>query len=259
MRLSLFSLLLLLGFLIISCSSSSPTENEFEEPQPPEFASIPDFVFTFPGEYPEDIYTSEEVEYQEEMVIGYSLDQFVPIDVGDEENIDLRPLYAYEIVGEDDFTPRMRLDQDLHWSLFSNGYLLPEKEHRTFISSSSELRPYNVKFAETINLYRKIDVIKSDNDPVMFEVRGMVTIELDNDVVIPLSSFITDYITGNPENFDYKLIDINNGEYDFSWSELSNGFWHINNETAVILLMDDETEPDYQIINFLMSIELHEI
>jgi len=258
-RLSLLYIKILLVLLIISCTSSNPLENIDEQPQAPAFAIIPDFVFTFPGDYPSDIYTAEEVEYQEEMVTGYSLDQFIPIDLDNNERIDLRPLYAYEIVGEDGFTPRMRLDQDLHWDLFSNGYLLPENDHRTYISSLAQHRPYNVKFAETIKLYRKIDVLKGEDEPVMFEVRGMDSLEAETGKIIAMSLFITDYITDNPEYFSYRLIDINNDEYDFTWSEFSNGFWHYINDTAVIPIMDEELFPDHQIIYYLYSIELHEL
>ncbi len=250
--------LLLLTLFILSCSGSNPLTIEEEDPLPPEFATISDYTFTFPGEYPPENYTAVEVEYQDEMVTGYLLEQFVPIDLNGENRQDLRPLYAYEIVGDDGFTHRMRMDEDLNWSLFSNGHLLPDKDHRTYISDDPALRPYNVKFAHQINLYRKVDVIMNENDPVMFEVLGLESVDIETTqgtvAAIPMSSFISNYITLTPENFQYKLVDINNEVYELSWTAFSGGYWLIDDETVIYQLTGDES----LLISLLMRIELHD-
>jgi len=267
MRFSIIVLLMISGLFILSCSSDGPTSpgDNGEEAQPPAFSYQPDLTITIPEEFPSEDYYSEDIEYQEEIVTAYPLEQFVPVDFTAEvildDPADIRPLYAYHVTASD-FDPRDRshIVSDIHWLDFSTGYYLPDPIDRVYFAELTSA--YNVRGPEVINLYRKIDVIAGEEEPVMFETEAMESISLvynDEPVqAIPLTDFISDYITTTPESYHYRLIDLSAGQYEFSWEELGAGYYLPGADLTIFLTTETTSLLNNPEISQLNSIELYE-
>jgi hypothetical protein len=117
-------------------------------------------------------------------VTGYKLDQFVSadsvrvhVDSTAAAGTDFRSLYAYEIVsGDDGFSPRLSANAgyDIIWETFSNGYLVPEDEMRTWFPETSLPGAFKVKETGLFRLYRKVDVNDGAKGSKMVELNGLI-------------------------------------------------------------------------------------
>jgi len=117
---------------------------------------MPDWNYEFDYEVylPTDFdeFESVEIEFRESLVAAYPLGQFITLeDIEAEE--DERDQYHYEIVAEDDYSPRITMPYDLTWEKIQEGYYIPEAS-RTYFSEKGEELPFNVKGANRIKLYR---------------------------------------------------------------------------------------------------------
>lgn len=270
MRFLLILFVVLTGIFFISCSSDNPLATDEEiEAEPPVLSIAPDLIITFPTEFSPDIYYTAEIVYQEETITAYPLEQLIPNDITGsvnlEDPIDLRPLYAYHVVASD-FDPRDRshIIADLHWSIFSEGHYLPDPINRVFFSLlPSTLGAYNVRTPEIINVYRKIDVILGEGDPVMFETEAMATIPVNyNEVTfeaVPMTAFITEYITATPGSHTYLLTDLYNQQQSLSWEELSNYYYLPVEDLVIYLGTKKGFLTEEMIISKLYSIELNDL
>lgn len=103
-------------------------------------------------------------------VLGYKLDQFITrsvvvdsVDAALPDTTDLRHLFNYEIVSgdEDAWSPRNSVNAgyDLNWAQFSNGYLVPTDDNRTWFEDPTLPGAFKVKNTALFRLYRKIEVI----------------------------------------------------------------------------------------------------
>jgi len=259
-------------FSIVACDNNS-TENESNDPIPPALAELADIEFTIPDSTELLNYTSEQVDYNGLMVTGYSLDQFVDMDSVnlyiDEEDFDGRKLFAVEIVSSDEdgnWSPRQNDYYDLSWSQFISGYLLPSEKGRTFFPDDNIESGYNVKWAYYLRLYRKMDVILDGNITIfetgVFGTEGIYhqagNGNFYTDPGFALSNLVSDYVTMNPDDFEYRFISADDDdEVIFTWNDIEAGFWLITQNKAVFL-NDDGTE-FHNSFKKLMRIELVEI
>ena len=269
MRFIVILILILAGLLTISCSSDNPLANEDAEvAQPPAFSTVPDLVIAFPAEFSPEVYDTVEIEYLEETILVYPLEQLIPAvivaSVNLEDPIDQRPLYAYHVKAAD-FDPRDRshIIADLHWTIFSQGHFLPDPINRVYFSLlPSYLSAYNVRNPELINVYRKIDVIIAEEEPVMYETDAMqkITVEYNDQTVeaILLSDFITDYLTTTPGYYNFILTDLYDQQYILSWEQMESGYFIPVNDLAIFFTTENSYPVEEIVINHLYSIQLYE-
>ncbi|MCD6177594.1 MAG: hypothetical protein J7K29_07135 [Candidatus Cloacimonetes bacterium] len=274
-----FAKLLFLGVIIlftfIACSDG-PSGNENENPIPPAFAEVLDIEFTIPDSIELINYTSEQVNYNGLMVTGYSLDQFVDMDSVnayiDEDEFDGRKLFAIEIVSSDEdgnWTPRDNGYYDLSWEDFITGYLLPDEKGRTYFADENIPSGHKVKWAYYLRLYRKINVVL-DANIIIFETGAFtpheITYTKDEETytvnAIKLENFISDYVTQNPQNFQYLFTAADGWVNDdsnniFSWDTIQNGYWLPEQNKAVFL--DTNFDTIFKSVKIVEKIDLVEI
>lgn len=270
-----FTNLLLVGVIIaftLTACDDSLSGNENENPIPPALSQVVDIEFTIPDSTNLINYASQQIDYNGEMVTGYSLDQFVNMDSVnaylDEDDFDGRELFAIEIVSNDEdgnWSPRTNGYYDLAWEDFITGYLLPDEKGRTFFPNENIATGYNVKWAHYIKLYRRIDVAL-DADTIIFETGALDLVDIYHqagngnfytDPGIPLSSFISAYITANPDDFDYQFTSVYDGTELYSWNDVQSAYW-LTTQNKAVFLNDDGTE-FLSSFKKLIKIELVEI
>jgi hypothetical protein len=247
---------------MLGCEKSNPVKNDDNndpalEAIEPELSDVYEFEIFFPTNF--DNYEAEEIDYKENKVTAYKLGQFITVDDLRAE-IDERNIYAYEIVAYDDYTPRVSMPVDLSWSQFQTGYYMPSEKNRTYFGEEADERPYNVKGANRVRAYRKIDVIVPDEEVLMYEVSAMVTVENDftdyPGKIIPLKHFVTSYVTKTPASFEYRLTGVNGVAQTYTWSEIKEGYWYIDGEKT-FFPKHNSMPTNKQHIEKLVSIELY--
>ena len=138
-------LLIILVSSMLGCGGNKANEAKKELTLEHEFPYEYDYEFVFPTEF--DNYTAEQISFKDKTVTAYSLDQFVVFDGERDE-------YDYEIVAEDDYSPRITMPYDLKWEKFKTGYFIPDEGRRTYFSEKGEELPFNVKNAHKVRLYK---------------------------------------------------------------------------------------------------------
>ena len=274
-----FTKFFFLGVIILftfTACDDGPSGNENENPIPPSFAEVLDIEFTIPDSTELVNYTSEPVDYNDLIVTGYSLDQFVDMDSVnayiDEDGFDGRKLFAIEIVSSDEdgnWTPRDNGYYDLSWDDFMTGYLLPDEKGRTYFADENIPSGYNVKWAYYLRLYRKIDVVL-DANIIIFETGVFtpheITYTKDEETytvnAIKLENFISDYVTQDPQNFQYFFTAADGWVNDdsnniFSWDTIQNGYWLPEQNKAVFL--DTNFDTIFKSVKVVEKIDLVEI
>jgi hypothetical protein len=137
---------------------------------------------------------------------------------------------------------------DLRWDQFNQGYLLRiDKDGRCFYPASvaGAIGKHRTKWAYDIYMFRKIDVKRPDaagslatfevqattdsyvNDTSYHSVWGRWTTKFTVETesfgtytdarVIPLTQFLTDYVTNVPGNYTYKIVSVD-GTYKTGWT-----------------------------------------
>ncbi|MCF7858127.1 MAG: hypothetical protein K9N07_02220 [Candidatus Cloacimonetes bacterium] len=262
--------------LLISSCTSSTTENQIDNPTPPQLAATYDLEFTFPDSTELLAYDSELIDYNGTMVPAYSLNQFVDQDTVDnyvdEDSLDCRGLFAIQIVSNDDdgnWSPRLNGYYDLSWQNFITGYLLPNEKGRTYFADDNIPSGYNVRWAGYLRLYRKIDVIL-DGNITIFESGAFTTEEITYTKngetytanAVELENFISDYVTLEPESYQFLFTAgdgwINDDSNNiFDWNTIENSFWLPEHNKAIFLDTDHDTI--FKSVKVLEKIELVEI
>ena len=167
---------------------------------------------------------------------------------------DARKLYS-EVIrsNKDQFTTRTQFvssgtyTTDLRWDQFILGYLLDLTYNgRSFFpTSTGVVKKNNIKYAYDIFMFRKIDVKRPDTTGTIatFEVQATTSSYVDDIAyhtltglwttkfsietksfgaytdarVIPLTQFLTDYVTDVPGNYTYKIVAVDD-TYKDGWT-----------------------------------------
>jgi len=271
-----FTKLLFIGVIIlftfVACDDN-PSENQTEDPIPPSFAEVVDIEFTIPDSTELLTFTTEQIDYNGLMVTGYSLDQFIDEDSVntylDEDDFDGRKLFAVEIVSGDGYTPREHDYYDLTWEDFATGFLLPSEKGRTYFIDENIASGYNVKWAHYLRLYRKIDVVLDANitifEPGAFtpqEITYTKEGESYTANAIELENFISDYVTEDPQNYEFLFTAADGWVNDdsnniFDWDTIQNSYWLPERNKAVFL--DANFDTIFKSVKVVEKIDLVEI
>jgi hypothetical protein len=231
-----------------------------------------DLQFNFPDPNTGDFssYTTSNVTYDSATVTGYSLDQFVTqaiVDTATGASVDSRNLFNYRVIATDGWNPFDDKDQiDLTWELFGTGYLLGAlNDARVYFPSEEIAGAYDVKNADTINMYRVINVIKG-TDAVPFETAGLIAVDLtywnwNEDATIAgkgisLVELLTNFeIDESVYNYVFTLVDDfvadgSNGPLNntLSWADYQKAYYIFEEDASakdkIIILGDDFTGAD---------------
>ncbi|MBN2460687.1 MAG: hypothetical protein JXB60_03685 [Candidatus Cloacimonetes bacterium] len=144
-------------------------------------------------------------------ILAYLLEQFLVLDdvlnlfhADDQQDIldDEIPvlnLFTIHVTASDGWSWRNQGRRDLKWSEFKAGYLIPEDEGRIYYEefTNQGINAYNVKWAETVEVFRAFELIKPDNTIAIYELNGMDTEMVNNydeiqEEAIKLTEFIPD-------------------------------------------------------------------
>jgi hypothetical protein len=234
----LFSAFIIVMFAF-GCSEKDSTSNDNDDPTPPELAQTPDLAIAFPDSADLVNFVGEDVDYEGETVTGYNLVQFLDFDRSGVDELE----YTYEITADDGYSPRQGGNPDLTFAQFETGYLLPTKSFRTFFPSEEIADAYNVKYAEIINCYRTIIVVDADGSEITFQTGAYETEEITytqsssgepyTGPGFELVNIISDYVTENPENYEYYFTASDDYEVTYTWDEIQSGWWLTEKNKAV--------------------------
>jgi len=200
-------------------------------------------------------YTSTQITYSDgSLVTAYSLDQFVPkLMIDALTNItnttESRALFAYRMIGSDGYNPWENSTpyDDLLWSVYNQGYLVPSKDFRSFFEESVGIeRGYNVKNLQTLALFRTITVVNpTGTEEVIFELGALPTSIQPNyngndEPAIKISDLITTYITTTPEAYEYVFTPADNFAVPpYTWAEVQAGYFSLQLERTTFPTMPD--------------------
>ncbi len=250
---------LVVMILFTACSEKDSTSNNGDTLEPPVLAQTPDEVIAFPDSAALVNYEMTQVEYEGEMVDAYGLAQFAEVDRDFIEEIE----FDYEIVADDGYSPRPGGNPELTWEQFQTGYLLPTKKFRTFFPSDDIDTAYNVKWAKDLNLYRTVVVVDVEGTHIPFQIGSIDTVGVYHqagngnfytDPGFELSEFISEYVTENPEDFEYHLTASNAETEIFNWEDIQAAYW-LTTQNKAVFLNDDGTE-FHSSFKHLIKIEL---
>ncbi|MDD4155992.1 MAG: hypothetical protein PHY08_05405 [Candidatus Cloacimonetes bacterium] len=266
---SCFLRLLLLSFLLFSLVLTACSEKDDNDPiiptdqVPPQRASVPNYSFIMPDV--SEIVTDTTIIYKDNEVQATSLENFIDKVITDSlANTDKesRRLFTYELISEDGFSPRTRNENDLTWDTFKTGFLLPNEDFRSYFDMP--ISTYNVKFLNEIAAYRTIIIEKADGEEVLFQLKSssLTPTEIPNydeelEQAISLSAFITEYVTANPQNYNYEFIALDDYAKVYDWNLMQAGYWLISSErTTFPSIADEDMENSMRKFKGLMKIRL---
>lgn len=181
-------------------------------------------------------YTSEEITVDGVTTKAWKLDQFISKEDANKflnitDDYDGRKLFAYNTVGSDGWTHRdnnKAYFPDLRWDEYITGYLLPkEMDAKVYFPSEDIAKTYDVKNAETVKLYLKLDFKRSDGTIVTVEPKSFTLSDVSyynkdgsdesTDKAIKLVDMLSSYITQDTPN-QYKLYAVD--DYDKTCSKI---------------------------------------
>ena len=175
---------------------------------------------------------------------------------------------------------------DLRWDQFILGYLLDlHYSGRVFLPASVGVASkHNTKYAYDIYMFRKIDVKRPDSagSIATFEIHATASNYVDdtffhantglwttkntittksfgdytNARVIPLTQFLTDYVTNVPGNYTYKIVALN-GTYKSGWTytKIQQAYYLVDYDFIVQIDSSNKVVSGTK-INFPVRIEL---
>jgi len=198
-------------------------------------------------------YTSTQITYSDgNPTTAYSLEQFVPKAVTDAltnitNTTESRALFAYRMIASDGFDPwNDRQRDDLLWGDFTTGYLLPDKDFRSYFEAEEIPNTYNVKFLQTIALFRTITVVKpTGTEEVIFEIGALPTSIQPNysgndEPAIKLSDLITPYIIATDQHrCIFTLTAADGREEVYTWEEIQAGYFSLELDRTTFPTMPD--------------------
>lgn len=186
---------------------------------------------------------SEKDNPSEVKILGYKLDQFINpdtvrihIDPQAEADLEYRSLFAYEIVSSTDgFSPRQSAyaGYDLPWKTFSQGYYVPNDDHRTWFPGMGLPSAFKVRNAGLFRLYRKVDVDAGNRGSKLIELRGLSTYTVDNwsgtaEDAIKLS----DLLQGIAAYDSVAFVAVDGYSKNYQPEHINDGYYLLNSEVT---------------------------
>jgi hypothetical protein len=244
---------LFLSFLLLFTGCSKDDDDNTPSPNPPTLSETPDFTINIPATFPESLYTVIDTVIGSDSVRAIRLLEFFKLRYNELHELaspgtrttdsSFFAIFTYVPVGSDGFSPRGQIP-NIRWDQIVNGYIniTTENDPSLFYSISMEGK-HRVKHLAKFDLYRTISVDTPDSI-VQFEIAPLERINHANfdsvdEPAVRLTSFITDYITAQPETKTYGIFASDDfGADSLTWDQLSTGYWLITTQRTIF---DDST------------------
>jgi hypothetical protein len=152
---------------------------------------------------------------------------------------DTRPLYAYQIIGADGFSPSgSRGYPDNIWQQMTQGYIIISTQRAMFPESLGLAGGYNVRDARYIHIHRKFDIEWADSTKFV-ELKDVTSVQVTNpdgvlEDALPLKDFVMRTLS-NPEEYQYNLrtLDDFGPSADMTWVQFQTGYWLLSSEKTM--------------------------
>ncbi|MCF7911520.1 MAG: hypothetical protein K9M99_03250 [Candidatus Cloacimonetes bacterium] len=184
-----------------------------------------------------------------EIIYAYSLDQFVPAEIfadqiihDDDDDYDWRNLFYFWSVADDGYSPRPAGYDDLNWNDMAQGVYIPLDKNRIRFPQYDSLGvgAYNVKWINTVHVYRGVRTNINDTLSVVFEFNGMDVVQVENydggmENAIPLADFIPEHVTVL-DSVTFTAID--GYQQTYYPEEIEAGYWLIDSQKTIFPGLD---------------------
>jgi hypothetical protein len=158
----------------------------------------------------------------------------------DTVSYDRRPLFSYEVQGEDGFSASAnRGYYNNIWSQLTEGYLILSTGRAGFPSSLGLPGAYSVSDAARILVYRKFD-LETPDSTCFVEFKIIESVEVTNhdgnpELALPLWAFVDSAGFASPENYTYNMrsIDDFGPSVSMTWEQLQTGYWLLVSEKTL--------------------------
>lgn len=211
---------------------------------------------------------SEKDNILEPEILGYLLEQFVDAqaihqitDPTDEDSLDFRSLYNYEIVATDDYSPRSRLETagyDLDWAVLKTGYMVPSDQFRTRFLDSNIPGAFYVKNANRIRVYRRIVVEDSLGNGHYKELRALPVHSVENwDGVQEEAIKLSDLISDHSGFSSIMLVAADGFARGYSPEQIADGYYLLNSERTTFPSFNAEMSNSLKRFKYVDKIQLN--
>lgn len=236
---------LVMIFTVIALTSCSEHDDNPGSPTPSEQVWVvldDDSVQTPLSSLPKFMVDGEEAIRLNEFVTDVLVPDFV-----DRDNVhyDARPLYGYQIIGDDGFSASgNRGYADNTWAHLNMGYLLVDNRRAIFPDDSIDLPgAYNVQGVRYIVLHRKFDLQRpADAAPdshAFVELRVITPVTVTNpdgqpESALPLADFVTRIIS-DPASFQYNVVALDGfgPTSTMPWEKFQTGYWLLTTQKTM--------------------------
>jgi len=190
-----------------------------------------------------------------EDILAYILEQFLLVDdvinlfpADDQQDImddqiQIRNLFSLHVTGADGWSWRNQGRRDLNWTEFKSGYLIPEDEGRIYFEEfvNQGINTYNVKWAETLQVFRAFELIKPDQSIAIYELSVMDTEMVTNyDEVEEEAVKLTEFIPGEEitEIDSVYFIGADGYQQTYTPEEFEAGYWLLESQRTIFTGLD---------------------
>jgi len=198
-------------------------------------------------------------------IYGYSLEQFITkltvrnlVDPTVADTTDFRALFNYEIVGSDGWSPRQSSNAgyDLGWNIFKIGFLVPSDNRKTWFSDTSLPSAFKVKNAESVKLYRKVDV-ETGRAVNSIELKGLQLHSINNWSQTPEDAIkLSDLLQGVDSLTSVRLIAIDGYTMDYTPEQIADGYYLLNSEVTTFPTFNSEMDGSQKKFKKLLRMEV---
>jgi hypothetical protein len=164
----------------------------------------------------------------------------IPPYVDEDVSYDLRPLYCYEIQGEDGFSAHANRGYANNiWTQLTQGYVVLSTGRAVFPTELGLPGAYNVSDAARILVYRKFD-LETPDSTCFVEFYKIESVEVTNhdgnpEQALPLCAFVDSAGFATPENYTYNMrsVDDFGPSVSMTWEQLQTGYWLLESEKTL--------------------------
>ncbi len=187
-------------------------------------------------------------------ILAYNLDQFIPMDILvplfteegqediEEDGIEIRGLFSINVIAEDGWSWRSRGMRDLKWEEFATGYLIPDNDGKIYIDAfaSQGINTYNVKYAQDVDVYRTVELIKPDETEGQYQLSAMPTEQVENyDAVMEDAIKLTSFIPAEITAVDSVMFTAADGwAQTYTAEEFNGGYWLVDSQKTIFPGLD---------------------
>jgi len=179
-------------------------------------------------------------------IFAYNLEQFVSVDSiivlinenDQAEDVPFRNMFSIHVLASDGWSWRSKGLRDLSWKEFQKGYIIPEDKGRLYFTDyvNQGVNTYNVKYAQTIDIFRAIEVVKPNGNSAIYELNALNTESINNydgqtEMAIKLQNLIPENEITSIDSIQFIAAD----EYSKTYSpeEFNDCYWLFETQRTI--------------------------